>query len=70
MQISCVKSVSSVFLNGLEEAVKIIAQIEQSSDDEISLCFGESIFVTPLFMSAVLIKLLSVDKKVLLTTNN
>lgn len=49
MQISCVKSVSSVFLNGLEEAVKIIAQIEQSSDDEITLCFGESIFVTPLF---------------------
>ena len=64
MQISCVKSVSSVFLNGLEEAVKIIAQIEQSSDDEITLCFGESIFVTPLFMRAVLIKLLSVNKKV------
>ena len=70
MQISCVKSVSSVFLNGLEEAVKIIAQIEQSSDDEITLCFGESIFVTPLFMSAVLIKLLSVNKKVNLTANN
>lgn len=29
MQINCVKRVSEVFLNGLEEAVKVIAQIEQ-----------------------------------------
>lgn len=70
MQINCVKRVSEVFLNGLEEAVEIIAQIEQSSDEEISLCFGESAFVTPLFMSAVLIKLLSVNKKISITTNN
>ncbi len=70
MQINCVKRVSEVFLNGLEEAVKVIAQIEQSSDEEISLCFGEGVFVTPLFMSAVLIKLLSVNKKVFITANN
>lgn len=70
MQINCVKRVSEVFLNGLEEVVQIIAQIEQSSDEEISLCFGESAFVTPLFMSTVLIKLLSVNKKVSTTTNN
>ena len=42
MQINCVKRVSEVFLNGLEEAVEIIAQIEQSSDEEISLCFVET----------------------------
>jgi len=52
------------FLSGLNEALRIISQIEDSQEDDIVIDFCDVRFVSPLFVLPLMVYLNRIDKRV------
>lgn len=52
------------FLSGLNEALRIISQIEDSEEDDIVIDFCDVRFVSPLFVLPLMVYLNRIDKRV------
>ena len=64
-QLSCHSNVlNDKFLSGLNQALGMIRQIEDSQDDDIIIDFAEVQFVSPLFVLPLMVYLNRIDKRV------
>lgn len=50
-----IKILDNLLLDGLKEVLKIIDSINQSEDEEDTICFQNSCFVTPIFILPLLV---------------
>ncbi len=64
MEINISENIGEKFLQGLEEELRLIDQINQSEDEEDILIFQNNIFVTPLFILPLLVYVSGSQKRI------
>ncbi len=64
MEINISENIGEKFLQGLEEELRLIDQINQSEDEEDILIFQNNFFVTPLFILPLLVYVSGSQKRI------